>query len=152
MCSEYSMCSNLLFFIFTNLIQIKGKTHMPVTVRFPDHVFNENIFIVFTNGMFSWYTFSYSKSLLSLEKKRNLTARFSVKFMLPAQSIALANWFACVHACMSAMARVSLASLFIVFFYLPFGCPTANFGPLSRKQPHLLDVNHCILHFWPKAS
>ena len=32
-----------LFFIITNLIQIKEKTHVPVTVRFPDYVFNESI-------------------------------------------------------------------------------------------------------------
>ena len=29
--------------MFTNLIQIDEKTHMPVTVHFPDHAFNENI-------------------------------------------------------------------------------------------------------------
>ena len=27
----------------------------------------------------------------------------------------------------------------------------ANFGPLSRVQPHSLDVNHCVLHFRPKG-
>ena len=32
-----------------------------------------------------------------------------------------------------------------VFFFLLFGCPTANFGPLSRWRPHLSDVNHCVL-------
>ena len=32
-----------LFFIITNLIQIKEKTHVPVTVHFPDYVFNESI-------------------------------------------------------------------------------------------------------------
>ena len=34
---------------------------------------------------------------------------------------------------------------------LLFGCPTANFGPLSSGQPHWLNVNHCILHFWPEG-
>ena len=33
------------------------------------------------------------------------------------------------------------------FLKLLFGCPMANFGPLSRGQPHSPDVNHCILHF-----
>ena len=28
------------------------------------------------------------------------------------------------------------------FFYQPFGCPKANLGLLTRKQPHLPDVNH----------
>ena len=29
---------------------------------------------------------------------------------------------------------------------LLFGCPTVNFGPVSRRQSHSHDVNHCILH------
>ena len=34
---------------------------------------------------------------------------------------------------------------------LLFGCPMANFGPLSRGQPHSPDVNHCVLHFRPEG-
>ena len=30
-------------------------------------------------------------------------------------------------------------------FYLWFGCPIANCGPLLRKQPHSFDVNHYVL-------
>ena len=37
------------------------------------------------------------------------------------------------------------------FFYLLFGCPTANFGPLSRGQPHSPNVNHCSIHFQPQG-
>ena len=37
------------------------------------------------------------------------------------------------------------------FFKLLFGCPTANFGPLSRGQPHSPDVNHCVLHIRPEG-
>ena len=33
------------------------------------------------------------------------------------------------------------------FFYLLFGCPTANFGLLSREQSLLPNVNHCVLVF-----
>ena len=58
-------------------------------------------------GMFSRYTFSYdpqklkNKALLSLEKKKLLRARFLVELvMLPAQSMTLANSFACMPACM----------------------------------------------------
>ena len=40
---------------------------------------------------------------------------------------------------------------FFFFFQLLFGCPTANFGPLSRGQPHSPDVNHCVLHFRPEG-
>ena len=40
---------------------------------------------------------------------------------------------------------IELVSFWYVFFLCIFGCPTANFGPLSRKQPHSPDVNH--LHF-----
>ena len=42
---------NCFVFIFTNLIQIQEKTHVPVTVRFPDYAFNENIYNVM---MFIW--------------------------------------------------------------------------------------------------
>ena len=38
-----------------------------------------------------------------------------------------------------------------LFFQLVFGCPTANFGPLPRGQPHSPDLNHCILHFRPEG-
>ena len=34
-----------------------------------------------------------------------------------------------------------------IAFYLLFGCPTANFGLLSRGKPLLLNVNHCVLTF-----
>ena len=27
----------------------------------------------------------------------------------------------------------------------------ANFGPLSRGQPHSPDVNYCVLHFQPEG-
>ena len=27
----------------------------------------------------------------------------------------------------------------------------ANFGPLSRRQPHSPDVNHCVLHIQPEG-
>ena len=30
------------------------------------------------------------------------------------------------------------------FLKLLFGCPTANFGPLSRGQPQSPYVNHCV--------
>ena len=45
-------------------------------------------------------------------EKKLMSARLSVKFvMLPVQSITLANWFACMPACTSAITRVSLTSL-----------------------------------------
>ena len=33
------------------------------------------------------------------------------------------------------------------FFYLLFGFPTANVEVLSREQPLLPNVNHCVLAF-----
>ena len=33
------------------------------------------------------------------------------------------------------------------FFHPPFGCPTANFGPFFKRQPHSPDVNHYALSF-----
>ena len=51
--------------------------------------------------IFSWQTQKFkNKSLLSLEKKRLLEAWLPVKFvMLSVWSIAVANWFACLHKC-----------------------------------------------------
>ena len=57
--------------------------------------------------LFLWQTQKLKASLFWV----SLPARFSVKFvMLPAQSIVLANWFACAPACSSAIAPVSLTS------------------------------------------
>ena len=109
------------FFKFTNLIQTEKKTHVPVTVGFPDYAFNENMHDVllsqmgcFPDTLFLWQTQKLKNtSLLSLKKKKELLlARFSGKFVtLPAWSIALANWFACMRVCTSAIARVSFTSL-----------------------------------------
>ena len=35
----------------------------------------------------------------------------------------------------------------VSFVKLLFGCPTANFGLLSRGQSHSVDVNHCVFTF-----
>ena len=112
---------NCCFFIFTYLIKIEEKRHVPVTVHFPDYDFHESIHMycfhkwdVFLIYLFLCQTQKLSnKSLLSLEKKNKLLpARFLVKFvMLPVQSIALANWLVCVPACTSAIAWVTLTSL-----------------------------------------
>ena len=111
MCNEYIRCSKLLFFIFTNLLQTKEKTHLPVTVRFPDYAFNENIHMycfhkwdVFLIYLFLWQTQKLiNKSLLNLgERKKFLHAQFLVKFvMLPAQS----HWQIDFLACLPAQAR-----------------------------------------------
>ena len=42
-------------------------------------------------------------------------------------------------------------SVYDVFFYLLFGSPTANFEPLSRRQPHSPNVNHLHLHIQPEG-
>ena len=109
-----------LFFIFTNLIQIEEKTHVQVTVRFPNFAFNENIHIYCFHewDIFLIHLFNNRRKnkrtllLWVLRKKKKLLLKpFSVKFvMLPARSIALANWFACVLACMP-IALFSLTSL-----------------------------------------
>ena len=39
------------------------------------------------------------------------------------------------------------AITFPVFLNLLFGCPTANFGSLPRRQPDPPDVNHSDLQF-----
>ena len=54
------------------------------------------------------------------------------------------------------MVNMTLKTLFLTnsnsvyFFKLLFEFPTANFVSLLRGQPHSLDVNHCVLHFWPE--
>ena len=40
--------------------------------------------------------------------------------------------------------REYVVFILTVFFYLLFGCPTANFEPFSRGQPHKTNVNHCV--------
>ena len=42
-------------------------------------------------------------------------------------------------------------SLWRFFFFLLFGSPTANFEPLSRRQPHSPNVNHLHLHIQPEG-
>ena len=38
-----------------------------------------------------------------------------------------------------------------VFFKFLFGCPTTNFGSLSRGQPHSSNVNHYVSRIWLKG-
>ena len=67
--------------------------------------------------LFLWQTQKFKdRSLLSLQKKKKLFPWwFSVKFvMLPVWYIMLANWFSCMPACTSTIARVSLTSLKII--------------------------------------
>ena len=40
----------------------------------------------------------------------------------------------------------------VSFVKLLFSCPTANFGLLSRGQPHSVDVNHCGFTFSTSRS
>ena len=57
----------------------------------------------------------------------------------------LSRWF-----CFSFALKIySTLKMFLLnwIFQLLFGCPTAIFGPLSRRQPHSPDVNWCVLHF-----
>ena len=97
---------NNFVFIFTNLIQIKEKTYMPVTV----HVLFSRMGC-FPYTPFLWQTkIKEHVSFESWKRRKLLLEQFSVKFMLPAQSIALAIWFACVPACTSTIAWVSLTS------------------------------------------
>ena len=73
------------------------------------------------------------------EKNKLLQAWFSVKFvMLSAQSIALANWFACVPACMSTIAQVSLTSLSYLI-YLASG----KLSDEKQKFSHSCPIKSC---------
>ena len=76
----------------------------------------------------SWFYFFYDRHknlrrrlFWVFRKKETFAYVFSVKFvMLPARSIALANWFACVPAYASTITRVWMTSLNIEYFL--FGC------------------------------
>ena len=46
----------------------------------------------------------------------------------------------------------SLKMLVYIFFYLLFGCSTANFGPLSRRQSHSPSVNHLRCTYLTRRS
>ena len=37
-------------------------------------------------------------------------------------------------------------------FEILFGCPMADFGPLSREQSHSPDANNCVLTVSPEGS
>ena len=68
-------------------------------------------------------------------KKKLLPAWFSAKFViLFARSTALANWFACVPVCTSAIAQVSLTSLRLCEFFLSlFGSLTGDAVKIIKK-------------------
>ena len=81
-----------------------------------------NTYICFSQmECFPDYIFSYDRLknvktrllwVLKKKKKKLLPELFSVKLvMLPARSVVLGNWFACVPDCTSAIARVSLTSV-----------------------------------------
>ena len=115
------MLKIVLFFIFTNLIQIEEKTCVPVTVSFPNYAFNENRhnkycfhkWDVFLIHLFMTNTKDKEHiSFESWEKNKLLLVQFSVKIvMLPAWSIMLVNWFACMPVCTSVIVWVSLTIL-----------------------------------------
>ena len=102
LCSGYGTCSKWFFFVY-NLILIEEKMHVPVSVRFPDNAFNENmhmycfhlwdVFLIYL----LWQTQESIEQIFfdSWEKNKLLPAQFSVKFiMLPAR-----YKLTCLHAC-----------------------------------------------------
>ena len=97
----------VLFFIFTNLVQIKEKTNTPVTVFLIMFLMKTYICIGFRNGMFSWYTVFMADTKikehisLSLEKKNFCLCNFEESLLR----------YAYMPACTSAIMRVSLTSL-----------------------------------------
>ena len=110
MCSGYSTCSKLFFYMFTNLIQIEEKTQVPVTVYFHNYVFNENIHMycfheweVFLIYIFLWHIF-----FLSLEKGRKLlSAQFLVKFVVTCVNNHIGKLIP-LHACLHERNRSGL--------------------------------------------
>ena len=101
---------NYFVFIFTNIIQTKEKMHVPVTICFPGYALNYNI-----HNLYCFHEWDVSLIHLFCDRhKKYRTSLFRVlrKFvMLSEWSILLGNWFACVPACTSTIAQVSLTSL-----------------------------------------
>ena len=161
--SGNSCSSALLFFIFINLIQIKEKTHMPVTVYFPGYAFNENIYIycfhkwdVFLIYLFLWHTQKLSnKSLLRVLSKKEVV-QFSVKCYALCV-INSAGKLICLFACLqNATVRVSLTSLIEVnsplkfwlkpyFLLLDFRFSLAFWVVISVIYFALMTLGKCLL-------
>ena len=53
---------------------------------------------------------------------------------------------------MSKISAIFCARQEYVFFYLLFGCPSANFGTLWRGGAHSFDVNHCVVFSYSKFT
>ena len=102
----YGTCSKLLcLFIFTNVIQIEEKTHVPVIVRFPDYGFNENIHSVY--WFYEWAVFLIhlfydahkNKELVSFEswEKKKLDCAIFGKICCVACAISRAGQLICLR-------------------------------------------------------
>ena len=105
------------FFKFTNLIQTEKKTHVPVTVGFPDYAFNENMHDVllsrmgcFPDTLFLWQTQKLKNtSLLSLKKKKGTFAcAIFGKICYVACVINRAGQLICLHASLHERNRAGL--------------------------------------------
>ena len=47
---------------------------------------------------------------------------------------------------------ILMESVFLFIYYVLFGCPSANFGPLPRAQPYSPNLHHSIyVKFQPKS-
>ena len=90
-------------------------------------------------------------------EKKLMSARLSVKFvMLPVQSITLANWFACMPACTSAITRVSLTSLdrqiLIITCLIYFAAQDMSFSgfwsSIGQVISSLVSLTACLFHLF----
>ena len=90
-------------------------------------------------------------------EKKLMSARLSVKFvMLTVQSITLANWFACMPACTSAITRVSLTSLdrqiLIITCLIYFAAQDMSFSgfwsSIGQVISSLVSLTACLSHLF----
>ena len=95
------------------------------------------LFVPFLPSFFSWQTFAHYVNKKGLGSGSQLMIHIDSK---------LTQNRIC-KIIMSTILKNNLQIQGLFFFKLLLGCPTANFGPLSRGQPHSPDVNHCVFHF-----
>ena len=102
--------------------------------------------------------------IISLKQKTFFTGHVSLKFSLRLLLSFFLIFFAsfslvlllkvlvikkhvyCLPSC-SNIVHVSLQYIVTVFLYLLFGYVQLNFGLLTKGEPYLADVHHCIITF-----
>ena len=93
------------------------------------------MFRYFSENLLKW------KEYLKMLKNSEVGAKHQIASVFSFSQI---MWF---RQLMISLSDETMKSFLTQFFYLLFGCCTANFGPQLRGEPHLPNVNHSITYF-----